>query len=123
MTFIKLICTAFLAVTVSVFAHSERPDHFEGLPANSLTEAVQNFSAYNAKLAELVALDTLTPHQLHEVHQLTYTLENALEKMRAELAELAEVLEEVHVASEYSDAAAVKARGQVYLDTARKLVP
>lgn len=122
MTLLKLICTTLLAGSVSAWAHSDRPDHFEGLPANSLTEAVQNFSAYNAKLAELVALDTLTPHQLHDVHQLTYTLENALEKIREELAELADVLEEVHVASEYSDAAAVKARSQVYLDTARKLV-
>lgn len=122
MTFLKLTCTALLAVSVAAMAHSDRPDHFAGLPANSLTEAVQNFSTYNAKLAELVALETLTPHQLHEVHQLTYTLENALEKMREELAELAEVLEEVHVASEYSDASTVKARGQVYLDTAGKLV-
>ncbi|MEN3159203.1 DUF6746 family protein [Alkalimonas sp. NCh-2] len=117
------VCTALLSLSTAVLAHSDRPDHFEGLPANTLTEAVQNFSAYNAKLAELVALDSLTPHQLHEVHQLTYTLENALEKMQAELAELAEVLEEVHVASEHSDGAKVKARGQVYLDTARKLVP
>ncbi len=117
------VCTLLLGVSATAMAHSDRPDHFEGLPANTLTEAVQNFSAYNAKLAALVALDTLTPHQLHEVHQLTYTLENALEKMQAELAELAEVLEEVHVASEYSNAAKVKARGQVYLDTARQLVP
>lgn len=122
MTLTKLACMALLTLSVSSMAHSERPDHFEGKASNTLTEAVQNFSTYNAKLAELVALDTLTPHQLHEVHQLTYTLENALEKMREELAELAEVLEEVHVASEYSDAATVKARGQVYLDTAGKLV-
>ena len=117
------VCTLLLGLSTTAMAHSDRPDHFEGLPSDTLTEAVQNFSAYNVKLAELVALESLTPHQLHEVHQLTYTLENALEKMRAELAILAEVLEEVHVASEYSDAAKVKARGQVYLDTARKLVP
>lgn len=102
---------------------SERPDHFEGEPARTLEEALDNFSTYNARLAEIIAADRLDARAVAEVHQLTYTLENALEKIREELAELAEVLEEVHVASEHNDGETVQARGRVYLDTARAIWP
>lgn len=101
---------------------SNRPDHFKGKPANTLEEAVGNFSEYNSKLAAIVAKDELSPLDMHEVHQLTYTLENALEKIRAELATLAETLEAVHVASEHADVATVKTQGKAYLDKSRKVV-
>ncbi|AGA32292.1 hypothetical protein TVNIR_0592 [Thioalkalivibrio nitratireducens DSM 14787] len=101
----------------------ERIDHFNGLPAETLEDAVQNFSEYNNRLAAIVAKDELTASDLATVHELTYTLENALEKINDELAALADLLEEVHVASETADAASTVEKGRAYLDTARTVIP
>lgn len=119
----SLMATALIAFSLSApIAASERPDHFEGKPAETLKQAVTNFSETNEKLGALLSADELDSKALHEVHQLTYTLENALERIREDLDELAEVLEEVHVASETTDAETVKARGIEYLDSARQLI-
>lgn len=100
----------------------QRQSHFKGKPSATLEQAVTNFKVHNAKLAKLLAKDKLSPQDALEVHELTYTLENALEKIRGDLTELADVLEEVHVASEKIDTATIKARGKVYLDTAGKVI-
>jgi hypothetical protein len=100
----------------------DRPDHFKGKPADTLKEAVSNFAEYNRKLDKLLKQKTLATKDLHEIHVLTYTLENALEKIRADLGELAETLEAVHVASENADAEAVRQQGRAYLDTAREVI-
>lgn len=100
-----------------------RPDHFEGKPSDTLAQALTNLSEYNERLQQVLARDSLSAAELNEVHQLTYTLENALEKIREEYAQLAEVLEEVHVASETNDPETVQARGRVYLKTARQIAP
>lgn len=100
----------------------ERPDHFEGKPAETLEQAVVNFTEYNTKLKELLAQETLSPQDLHEVHQLTYTLENALAKINTEFAGLEKTLEAIHVASESADAKTVKTQGRAYLDTAGKVI-
>lgn len=117
-------CIFLLGIASFTAAHAddERPEHFKGEPAETLDQALANFSEYNAKLAEILAREELTAKDLYEVHQLTYTLENALETIRNEYAGLAETLEEVHVASEHNDNATVKSRGQAYLETASKLV-
>lgn len=99
-----------------------RPNHFEGKPAETLEQAVANFSQYNDELAAILTEDTLDAKALHEVHQLTYTLENALEKINAEFTTLAETLEAVHVASETADEKTVKSQGKQYLETAKKIV-
>ncbi|MEE4639037.1 MAG: DUF6746 family protein [Wenzhouxiangella sp.] len=101
----------------------DRPDHFEGEPSRTLEEALQNFSEANARLAEIVGQDNPDTQAVFEVHQLTYTLENALEKIRDEMEDLAEVLEEVHLASERNDGETVTARGRVYVETAGKILP
>ena len=102
---------------------ADRADHFEGKSADTLAEAVANMSEYNEQLAAILAQEALSPQDMHNVHQLTYTLENALERIRAEVVELADVLETVHLASETADTDAVLESGAVYLDTARILVP
>ena len=102
---------------------ADRADHFEGKSADTLAEAVANMSEYNEQLAAILAQEALIPQDMHNVHQLTYTLENALERIRAEVVELADVLETVHLASETADTDAVLESGAVYLDTARILVP
>lgn len=70
----------------------------------------------------MLAKDSLEPTDMVKVHELTYTLENALEKLREELDGLADVLEEVHVASEQMDANTVKSQGQKYLGTAQEII-
>lgn len=110
-----------LAASSLVFA-DERPDHYEGKPSETLEQALANFSEYNKKFAAILAKKELVPADMHQVHELTYTMENALEKIRDELEELADTLEEVHVASESANSAAVKKYGEAYLETARKIV-
>jgi hypothetical protein len=116
-----LILISFLAAGF-VVAEEDRPEHFKGLPADTLVQAVANFSEYNSKLEGIIQQEHLTPQEMHEVHMLTYTLENALAKIHAELAELAEPLEAVHLASERSDPETVKIQGQAYLDNARQII-
>lgn len=99
-----------------------RVDHFKGMPADTLDEALANLSAYNAELEQMLANPELDAMTLHSVHELTYTLENALERLILELQDLADTLEEVHVASEQADAETVRNKGNEYLETARSVV-
>ncbi|MCA1806064.1 MAG: hypothetical protein LC646_12220 [Xanthomonadaceae bacterium] len=111
-------------LTIGGPAHAdERPDHFKGLPANTLEEAVRNFSEHNHKLEAVLTQDTLTSRELFAIHELTYTLENALERINTELEALAETLEEVHVASETADTETVRSKGGEYLSVSRKMIP
>jgi len=115
---IYVFALGFSALTLA----DDRPDHFKGKPAETLEQAVANFSEYNGKLAKILAKDTLSPKELHLVHELTYTLENALEKINAEFVELAKMLETVHMASETADAKTVKHQGLRYLNTALQAI-
>ncbi|HSH30206.1 MAG TPA: DUF6746 family protein [Thiohalobacter sp.] len=114
-----LLCA--LCLSRPAFA-DDRPDHYEGEPAETLAQAVANFSEYNARLEAILARGELSSADLHEVHRISYTLENALHRLEEELEELAEVLEEVHVASENADAATVMSRGRLYLETSRQVI-
>ena len=62
-------------------------------PAETMEQALANFSEYNARLAALLEQDELTMADLAQIHQLTYTLENALERINDDLEDLAETLE------------------------------
>lgn len=95
--------------------------HYEAKPSDTLEQAVANFNEYNGRLEELLAGE-LDGSDMAQIHELTYTLENALEKIRAEAAEIADSLEEVHQASERSDAEAVRKYGNAYLGAAKKLI-
>ena len=96
----------------------ERVDHYEARESATLQEAVANFSEYNAKLAEVLARS-----DFEEVHELTYTLENALAKIRDDLSGLADTLEALHLASEDHTLEETLANGEAYLETAQTLVP
>lgn len=113
---------AFVSAMSAPLSADERPDHYEGKPAETLQQAVSHFSDYNAKLEAILAKDPLSARDLNDIHQLTYTLENALETINREFTALANVLEEVHVASETAGYDRVKEKGQAYLETARQLV-
>lgn len=120
-----LLTIAFLAALISVpavQADEDRPEHYEGEPAETLEQAVANLSEYNAKLEAIIEKDELTDADHAEIHELTYTLENALGKMREELDSMAENLEAVHLASEERDADVIAEKGPAYLSAAQTLV-
>ncbi|CAM4100896.1 DUF6746 domain-containing protein [Vreelandella rituensis] len=99
----------------------DRAEHFEGKPAETMEEAVANFSEGNQQLAEMLASDELTNEQMGELHMLTYTLENALLKIDEEVKSMAVSLEEVHLGSETLDQERVATNGVDYLEVARTL--
>ncbi|MCE8035771.1 hypothetical protein EKK97_02100 [Billgrantia tianxiuensis] len=115
-----LLCGLMIAATTQ--ASSPTTSHFKGEPAETLSQAVVNFSEYNQRLAELLAQDELSLTDLGTVHELTYTLENALEKIQEEVATMAETLEEVHLGSETGDFERVQSNGTAYLEAAQTLV-
>lgn len=115
------IAASALIAAVPASASDERYEHHKGLPAETLQQAVANFSEYNTRL-EVILAARVDDDAMHNVHELTYTLENALEKINKELAELADTLEELHQASERMDVEAVKKHGRAYLDVAREVI-
>lgn len=114
------LCTVLLASTAQA---EERPDHFEGKRADTLAEAVTQFSESNEELAYLLAQDELSNADLGTIHELTYTLENALARIDETLDSLAVDLEEVHLGSERVDRERVSVHGAAYLEAAHTLVP
>lgn len=124
----RLIPCVFAAATltagvVAPLLADDRPDHFEGKPSPTLPIAVKNFSEANAELEALLAKPELSGSDLGRVHELTYTLEVALQKIDDELDDLADTLEAVHQASEKVQPGVVREQGDVYLETARQIIP
>jgi hypothetical protein len=118
-----LMTVSLIVMSLSSPGQAEdRLVHFKGKSAETLEQAVSNFSEANTRMAEVLAKKTLAPMDMHEVHQLTYTLENALKKINKELEGLEETLEKVHVASESGKVDVVRAQGKDYLDIARKVI-
>ena len=117
---LNYVAVGFVLLASSSAAAQDRVDHFKGEPAPTLEQALINFVAYNAKLEALLA-GKLQTADMVEIHQITYTLENALERIRQDLAELADTLEEVHVASETMNYDVVREAGTIYLDVAKTL--
>lgn len=113
------VTAGMLAFTAA--AADDRPDHFTGKQADTLEQAVSNFTEYNAKLKALLSAE-LTPQAMAEIHQLTYTLEVALEKIHSETGKLKDTLEQVHVASERMDTVTAKQSGDSYIKTAETLL-
>ncbi|NIC06997.1 DUF6746 family protein [Billgrantia bachuensis] len=121
----KLLHSVLLSgLMVAAIAQASTPtEHFEGEPADTLSQAVANFSETNQQLAELLAQDELSIEDLGTIHELTYTLENALEKINEEADAMAVNLEEVHLGSETGDFERVQSHGADYLEAAQTLVP
>lgn len=114
---------AALALSAMPALAQERIDHYAAETSATLAEALENFSTYNTRMATVLARPSMTRDTMEDIHQLTYTLEVALEQIIAQAQELAELLEEVHLASEGSDAEKLTALATSYLAIARQLVP
>lgn len=118
--FVPALVLGLAAATPSLA--SDRVEHYGAKSAATLEEAVANFTEYNDKLAAILELEGIEGTDLEAIHELTYTLENALERMREDMDGLAETLEALHLASEDHDEAVAREHGATYLATARTLV-
>ena len=101
----------------AVHAAEDRPEHYQGAESATLAEAFSYLEVYNEGLAELLAREDLTASDLNRIHQMTYTMENAVARLRDELEGAAASLEELHLASERADADAAREHGDAYLGT------
>ncbi|MBA1149428.1 hypothetical protein H0Z60_20485 [Ectothiorhodospiraceae bacterium WFHF3C12] len=95
----------------------ERPEHFSGEPAPDLQTAVNNLAAYNDKLRAILDKEELEPADYARIHELSYTLENALERIRKEVHGLAVPLEAIHQSSERMDEKGLRVNAPGYLST------
>ena len=118
-----LIAAVFGLVTLAgTVAHADdRPEHFEGKPAENLEQALTNLAEANAELEERMAGE-LSDEDMARIHELSYTMENALQRIQQDTESLAVTLEEIHLASERMDRSTVQNQGPKYLEKARPLV-
>ncbi|WEJ62437.1 DUF6746 family protein [Thiomicrorhabdus lithotrophica] len=115
------IVGALLSMNTFVFASES--SHFKGGKVENLSEAVQAFSEQNKKFAAIIEKGSIELKEMGDIHQMTYSMENALRKIKAEVAEMEVLLEEVHEASEHGEKQKVLKEGQKYLEKAQTLVP
>lgn len=117
----SLLMASLLALSSATLASEAR--HFKGEKAETLSQAVQQFSEQNKKLQAILQKGAIEPKEMADIHIMTYTLENALAKLKSELDTIEELLEDVHKASEHGDTQKVLKQGQKYLEKAQTLVP
>ncbi|WP_142894849.1 DUF6746 family protein [Denitrobaculum tricleocarpae] len=123
LTLAAALAVGLCAVTAGRGHAEERVDHYAAREPANLQEAVMDFSAFNEKVAAVLARSELGSNDFEEIHELTYTLENALARIRGDLKDLADTLEALHLASEEHQSEATRAHGTAYLKTARTVVP
>jgi len=111
------------ALSISSLGFASESKHFKGEQVETLEQAVKSFSANNKKFAAMIQDGEIDLKEMGEIHQLTYSMENALKKIKSELEMAEELLEEVHEASEHGQTETVLKDGQKYLEKAQTLVP
>lgn len=114
---------AALVLAASPVLSDQKVDHYAGELSEDLTQALANFRDYNARMAAILAKDTLSGDDMEDIHQLTYTIETALAKIIAEAKDLADALERVHEASEGGSPEYLRGLAGPYLTVAQQLVP
>lgn len=115
-TLLTLALAGLLSTGPVLADEAPRVDHFQGLEAGTLEQALDNYAEYNRRLTEVLSADTLSTEDLVAIHELTYTLENALEKIQEETERLAWLLEEIHQGSEHYDEARIRENAAEYLE-------
>lgn len=120
-TIVVLNAIALMAIFSNPLAAEDRPEHFEGKPAETLEIAFDNLAEVNRLIAALVQDGAVIPEEHAELHQLTYTAENALAKIGEDLQSLKETLEQVHKASEDFDTPTVLDQTPAYLEKSQAL--
>lgn len=99
----------------------ERVSHYQGKQASDLAEAFANLRDGNARLRELLA-GPVGEYDMHDIHSLSYTLEEAVARLREELGEIADDLESMHFYSEGLKRDEVIRYGNAYLDGIEQFV-
>ena len=94
----------------------ERVEHFEGEPAKDWEEAIAHLKAFNEKLEAKLEKDEITPDDMAKIHEWSYTMENAVGRLRTELEETAKHLEELHLGSERAETERIRKHGRKYLE-------
>ena len=118
----SVLCAAMIASLAFPPAVAEEGmSHYIPEQSETLVEALNNFNLYNQKVAEVLARSPLTEDDMEEIHEYTYTLEIALAKINETLGALPVTLEQLHLASETYNAAAVQGVAEVYLEGALPL--
>ncbi len=119
MKFAPLLLNLLVPLATLADEPAERSDHYHGLPAPTLEIAWQNYTEHNTELEALLTKASLSARDLDTIHQLTYTLENALERIKIDLDSMADTLEALHLSSEQAQREAVAEHGKDYLQKAR----
>lgn len=116
------VCAATMTtLLLSPAAAEDSVSHYAPEQSETLAEAIENFNTYNQKVAEVLARPSLTENDMEEIHEYTYTIEVALARINETLEGLPVTLEQLHLASESYNAAAVRGVGEVYLENALPL--
>lgn len=96
-------------------AGAERIHHYEGDVMENAEAATKALHAKVAEIDEILKADKLEVAQLEHIHEISYTLENAIDKLRAEKAgdeatldTIDEAIQAVHFASENHEEAKVR---------------
>jgi ElaB/YqjD/DUF883 family membrane-anchored ribosome-binding protein len=110
------LATPFALTLLALPATADEVDHYEPVPSETLSEAMENLETYNARVEEVLAREKLSVSDMEEIHQYTYTMEQAVARIATSMEEIAENLEEVHLASEGDDADDLREKAGVYLD-------
>jgi len=119
-----LVLAGVLAMSVPAMAEEKEPfEHYRAEKAETLGQAVKNFSEYNARVAKVLEKAALSPDDVEEIHEAPYTLEEALDRIEAGMEELEEQLEALHRASEAHQEVEVRETAKVYLTTAGQIMP
>ncbi|TQV81220.1 hypothetical protein FKG94_08945 [Exilibacterium tricleocarpae] len=96
--------------------------HYKGADVGDYQQATSLLKTYNETLQAILKKETLTSTDAGNIHKLTYTLENALEKMRSDIVKTAEILEELHLSSERNDVDKMKKFGNDYLSRSNQML-
>lgn len=99
----------------------DRAQHFQGKPAETLAEARGNLAEANGELRQILAGDELSAKDMARIHELSYTMENAVRRLRRELGQAAVALKAVHLASESMDRETLRERAPDYLGVVEPL--
>jgi mannitol-1-phosphate/altronate dehydrogenase len=117
------LAAALAAPAVASEDEKEAFEHYRAEKAETLEQAVKNFSEYNAQVAKVLEKAELSPDDVEEIHEATYTLEEALDRIEEGMEELEEQLETLHRASEAHQEAEVRETAKAYLTTAGQIIP
>ncbi|MBF7073597.1 hypothetical protein ISG33_09345 [Glaciecola sp. MH2013] len=111
----KILTTLLILGATSLVQADEKYSHFPAIESTNIQAALCNIKSYNQKLLAITSKAELTPEDMVKVHELTYTLENAVNFIKASLEQVSVDLEDVHKASERLDQKVIKESGEKYL--------